>query len=112
MTNTVLSAHSNASTKARIAERDCALKKARKDAEESLANILLGEKLPLDIKSSVGEMILGANKKVTKQIVKKMVAVYPEIDIDPSPIRRAVMQSLETYRHALEEIKENYKDLS
>ncbi|HON09042.1 MAG TPA: DNA-directed RNA polymerase subunit beta, partial [Verrucomicrobiota bacterium] len=54
---------------------------------DALSNILLGEKIPLDVvNSETGEIIIPANKKITKTLLRKLASVYDRIEIDPSPI--------------------------
>ncbi|MFM8359085.1 MAG: DNA-directed RNA polymerase subunit beta, partial [Verrucomicrobiota bacterium] len=58
---------------------------------EALSNILLGEKIPLDVvNSETGEIIIPANRKITKTLLKKLATVYDRIEIDPSPIRNKI----------------------
>ncbi len=53
---------------------------------EALSNILLGEKIPLDVvNAQTGEIIIPANRKITKTLLRKLAQVYDHIDIDPSP---------------------------
>jgi len=55
---------------------------------DSLSNILLGEKIPLDVvNAETGEIIIPANRKITKTLLRKLANVYDHIEIDPSPIR-------------------------
>ena len=50
---------------------------------EALSNILLGEKIPLDVvNSETGEIIIPANRKITKTLLKKLATVYDRIEID------------------------------
>ena len=58
----------------------------REQLTEALSNILLGEKIPLDVvNSETGEIIIPANRKITKTLLRKLAAVYDRIEIDPSP---------------------------
>jgi DNA-directed RNA polymerase subunit beta len=60
----------------------------REELTEKLSNILLGEKIPLDVvNSETGEIIIPANRKITKTLLRKLAGVYDRIEIDPSPIR-------------------------
>ena len=60
---------------------------------EALSNILLGEKIPLDVvNSETGEIIIPANRKITKTLLKKLATVYDRIEIDPSPIRNKISE--------------------
>ncbi|MGH7952692.1 MAG: DNA-directed RNA polymerase subunit beta, partial [Limisphaerales bacterium] len=58
---------------------------------EALSNILLGEKIPLDVvNSETGEIIIPSNRKITKTLLRKLAMVYDRIEIDPSPIRNKI----------------------
>ena len=59
---------------------------------EKLSDILLGEKIPLDVvDSKSGELIIPANRKITKTLLRKLAASHDSIEIDPSPIRNKIM---------------------
>ncbi len=61
--------------------------KLTEDLTEALSNILLGEKIPLDVvNTESGEVIIPANRKITKTLLRKLAASYNHIEIDPSPI--------------------------
>jgi DNA-directed RNA polymerase subunit beta len=65
---------------------------------ERLADLLLGEKLPLDIWGKKGdEVIIPAGKKISKDLLKKVyeAAKAHELEIDPSPIRIRVFETIE-----------------
>src|SRR5207247_7522829 len=58
----------------------------REQLTEALSNILLGEKIPLDVvNSETGEIIIPANRKITKSLLRNMAQVYDSIELDPSP---------------------------
>ena len=60
---------------------------------ENLSNILLGEKIPLDVTNSEsGEVIIPANRKITKTLLRKLSQVYDHISIDPSPIKNKILE--------------------
>ena len=51
---------------------------------ENLSNILLGEKIPLDVTNAeTDEVIIPANRKITKTLLRKLSLVYDKIAIDP-----------------------------
>ncbi len=55
---------------------------------EALSNILLGEKIPLDVMNiETDEVIIPANRKITKTLLRKLTANREHIEIDPSPIQ-------------------------
>ena len=58
--------------------------KVREDLTESLSNILLGEKIPLDVKNGdTDEVVIPANRKITKTLLRRLAAVSKHIEIDP-----------------------------
>src|SRR5256884_1878805 len=60
---------------------------------DSLSNILLGEKIPLDVvNAETGEIIIPANRKITKTLLRKLAIVHDHIEIDPSPIRSKIRE--------------------
>lgn len=73
---------------------------------EALSNILLGEKIPLDVvNSESGEIILPANRKITKTLLKKLATVHDKIEIDPSPIRNKIFEIIGQFRKKFEELQ-------
>src|SRR5688572_20303558 len=67
---------------------------------EALSNILLGEKIPLDVvNAQTGEIIIPANRKITKTLLRKLAAVYDHVDIDPSPIRNKIREIISQFEH-------------
>ena len=65
----------------------------REQLTEALSNILLGEKIPLDVvNAQTGEIIIPANRKITKTLLRKLATVYDHIEIDPSPIRNKISE--------------------
>jgi len=82
------------------------------DLTEALSNILLGEKIPLDVmNSSSGDVIIPANRKITKTLLRKLAANYEFVEIDPSPIRIKIMGIIDEYRSKFTEAKQD-KDRS
>ena len=68
---------------------------------DSLSNILLGEKIPLDVvNAQTGEIIIPANRKITKTLLRKLANVYDHIEIDPSPTRNKIRAIFESYEPA------------
>ena len=59
----------------------------KEELTQALSNILLNEKIPLDVvNAETGEIIIPANRKITKTLLRKIADVYHHIEIDPSPI--------------------------
>ena len=73
--------------------------KLREGLTEALSNILLGEKIPLDvINGQTGEIIIPANRKITKTLLRKLAAVSKHVEIDPSPVRIKIMEIIASYQ--------------
>lgn len=78
---------------------------------EALSNILLGEKIPLDVvNSETGEIIIPANRKITKTLLRKLALVYDKIEIDPSPIRNKINEIIAGFKRKFEEIEMQYEE--
>src|SRR3982075_3785386 len=72
---------------------------------DALSNILLGEKIPLDVvNAETGEIIIPANRKITKTLLRKLAGVYDHIDIDPSPIRNKIREIISSFEHKFAEL--------
>jgi DNA-directed RNA polymerase subunit beta len=73
---------------------------------EALSNILLGEKIPLDVvNAQTGEIIIPANRKITKTLLRKLAGVYDHVDIDPSPIRNKIREIIAQFEHKFAELE-------
>jgi DNA-directed RNA polymerase subunit beta len=80
--------------------------KLREGLTESLSNILLGEKIPLDvINGETGEVIIPANRKITKTLLRKLAAVSKHIEIDPSPVRIKIMEIIGSFQSKFDELE-------
>ncbi len=72
---------------------------------EKLSDILLGEKIPLDVvNAQTGEIIIPANRKITKTLLRKLAAVYDHIEIDPSPIRNKILEIISGFESRFGEL--------
>jgi len=77
---------------------------------EALSNVLLGEKIPLDVvNGQTGEIIIPANRKITKMLLRKLAGVYSHVEIDPSPIRNKIREIIGQFEHRFADL-ENEKD--
>ncbi len=82
----------------------------REELTEALSNILLGEKIPLDvINGDSGEVIIPANRKITKTLLRRLAAVANHIEIDPSPVRIKIMEIIESFQKRFDELEEEHK---
>ncbi len=78
----------------------------REELTEKLSNILLGEKIPLDVvNAETGEIIIPANRKITKTLLRKLASVYDHIEIDPSPIRIKIREIIGEFTHRFSELE-------
>jgi len=77
----------------------------RDDLTEKLSNILLGEKIPLDVvNAETGEIIIPANRKITKTLLRRLALVYDHVEIDPSPIRIKIREIIGEFEHRFNDL--------
>jgi DNA-directed RNA polymerase subunit beta len=87
------------------------LDELREQLTEALSNILLGEKIPLDVvNSETGEIIIPANRKITKTLLRKLAGVYDRIEIDPSPIRNKINEIIGTFKKKFDDLQMQYDE--
>ncbi len=78
----------------------------REQLTEALSNILLGEKIPLDVvNSETGEIIIPANRKITKTLLRKLAQVYDRVEIDPSPIRNKINEIIGSFKKKFDDLQ-------
>jgi DNA-directed RNA polymerase subunit beta len=83
----------------------------RDQLTEALSNILLGEKIPLDVvNSETGEIIIPANRKITKTLLRKLATVYDRIEIDPSPIRNKINEIIGSFKKRFDDLQMQYDE--
>ena len=83
----------------------------RDQLTEALSNILLGEKIPLDVvNSETGEIIIPANRKITKTLLRKLADVYDRIEIDPSPIRNKINEIIGQFKKKFDDIQMQFDE--
>ena len=86
-------------------------KELQEELTEALSKILLGEKIPLDvIDSSSGEILIPANRKITKTLLRKLAAAYEQIEIDPSPIRNKINDIISSYKRKFDDLQTQHDD--
>jgi len=87
----------------KFTEREVAL---TEELTQALSNILLNEKIPLDVvNAETGEIIIPANRKITKTLLRKLASVYDHIEIDPSPIRIKIREIISSFENKFEQLK-------
>jgi DNA-directed RNA polymerase subunit beta len=80
--------------------------KLRDDLTEGLSSILLGEKIPLDvINGANGEIIIPANRKITKTLLRKLASCSDSVEIAASPVKNRIMEIVENYKYKFEELE-------
>ncbi len=83
----------------------------REQLTEALSNILLGEKIPLDVvNSETGEIIIPANRKITKTLLRRLAQVYDRIEIDPSPIRNKINEIIGSFKKRFDDLQMQYDE--
>src|SRR4051812_45936572 len=82
------------------------MEELKEQLTEALSNILLGEKIPLDVvNSETGEIIIPANRKITKTLLRKLANVYDRIEIDPSPIRNKINEIIGSFKKKFDDLQ-------
>ena len=72
---------------------------------ESLSNILLGEKIPLDVvDAEAGDIIIPANRKITKTLLRKLAGRFEHIQIESSPVQIKIDEIIDDYRPKFDEL--------
>ncbi|MCS7064367.1 MAG: DNA-directed RNA polymerase subunit beta [Methylacidiphilales bacterium] len=81
------------------------------DLTQALSNVLLNEKIPLDVvNAQTGEIIIPANRKITKTLLSKLAKIYDHIEIDPSPIRIKIFDIINSFLPRFEQMN-NEKEM-
>ena len=71
---------------------------------EALSNILLGEKIPLDvIDGESADVLIPANRKITKTLLRKLAARHEHVQIESSPVQIKIDEIIGDYRPKFEE---------
>jgi DNA-directed RNA polymerase subunit beta len=77
---------------------------------EALSNILLGEKIPLDVVNiGTGEVIIPANRKITKTLLRKLAQESDHIEIESSPIQIKISEIIGEYQQKFVEMDHEYE---
>jgi len=72
---------------------------------QALSNILLGEKIPLDVvDAEKGEILIPANRKITKTLLRKLAAAGDNIQIESSPIQIKIDEIISEYSPKFSEL--------
>ena len=81
------------------------------DLTTALCNILLGEKIPLDVLDvNSGEIIIPANRKITKTLLSRLARAHDHIQIENSPVQQKIEEIISNFRPKFAEISEMTDD--
>ena len=82
----------------------------REELTEALSNVLLGEKIPLEVRNrETKEVLIPANRKITKTLLRRLAAVYKYVDIDQSPVRIKIIGIISDFRTHFEDLEKKHK---
>ena len=56
------------------------------------------------VNAQTGEIIIPANRKITKTLLRKLASVHDHIDIDPSPIRNKILEIINSFEGRFQEL--------
>ena len=91
-------------------EQRTAREALREELTEALSNILLGEKIPLDIiNSDTGEIIIPANRKITKTLLRKLAACPDNLELEQSPVKVKIIEILGLFKKRFEALDEEFE---
>ena len=75
------------------------------DLTEALSNVLLGEKIPLDVvDAEAGEIIIPANRKITKTLLRKLANRFEHVQIESSPVQIKIDEIIDDFRPKFSEL--------
>jgi DNA-directed RNA polymerase subunit beta len=57
------------------------------------------------VNSETGEIIIPANRKITKTLLRKLAGVYDRIEIDPSPIRNKINEIIGQFKKKFDDLQ-------
>ncbi|MFZ4764210.1 MAG: DNA-directed RNA polymerase subunit beta [Roseimicrobium sp.] len=91
-------------TKQIVEEHKSKTEQLTEQLTEKLSEILLNEKVALDVvNGETGEVIIGANKKITKTLLRTLAENWRTVEIDQSPIRNKIMDIVATFEAKFDE---------
>ncbi|OGV61612.1 MAG: DNA-directed RNA polymerase subunit beta [Lentisphaerae bacterium RIFOXYC12_FULL_60_16] len=79
--------------------------KLTEELTEALSNVLLGEKIPLDVvDAEAGEIIIPANRKITKTLLRKLAGRCDHVEIESSPIQIKIDEIIADFKPKFAEL--------
>jgi DNA-directed RNA polymerase subunit beta len=93
------------------AEYDKEYKKLTDELTLSFCNFLLGEKVSIDIfDEETGDVIIAANRKITKSLLAKLAKRRENIQVENSPVRDKIMEITNEFTPKFDEILEKAEE--
>ncbi len=81
------------------------------DLTTALSNILLGEKIPLDvINSRTDDVIIPANRKITKTLLANLAKNHDDVYIESSPVQQKIDEIIQSYKPRFDELEHEESD--
>ena len=78
----------------------------RDDLTDAFSSILLGEKIPLDIyDSETDEVIIPANRKITKTLLRRLALSGKNINISQSPVKTKIMEIIDLHQKKFDDLE-------
>lgn len=72
-----------------------------------LSDRLLGEKIPLEVtRAGTNEVIIPANRKITKTLLRKLAVYHDQIEMNESPVRNQIFEIINAYASRFEDLDE------
>ena len=88
-----------------------AKEKLRESLTEALSNVLLGEKIPLNVVHvETGEVIVPANRKITKTSLRSLAFHYDEIQIEQSPVKLKIVEIIAPFLAQFEMLEKEHQE--
>ena len=82
----------------------------REELTEALSNVLLGEKIPIDIINGVnGDVIIPANRKITKTLLRRLASNPDNLQIEQSPVKVKIFEIVNQFKRRFEELDREYE---
>lgn len=72
-----------------------------------LSDRLLGEKIPLEVtRAGTNEVIIPANRKITKTLLRKLAVYHDQIEMNESPVRNQIFEIINAYAARFDDLDE------
>ena len=91
-------------------EQRAAKERLREELTEALSNVLLGEKIPLDIvDGQSGDVIVPANRKITKTLLRRLASSPDNLVIEDSPVKVRILEIVNQFKKQFEALDNEYE---